>query len=490
MTTDVLLVGGGVMSATLGMLLHRLDPSLKLVMAERLPAVALESSDAWNNAGTGHAGYCELNYTPQGADGEVSIERALKINAAFEVSLQFWSALAEQDVLPDPHAFIRAVPHCSVVWGERDVAFLRKRHERLSWHHLFSDMRYSEDAAEIGSWMPLVMQQRQGGQPMAATRVDYGTDVDFGVLTRSLVSALQQQANFELKLGHGVRGLRKQSNGRWRVTLESRAQGRVEIDAGFVFLGAGGGALPLLQKSGIPEGRGYGGFPVSGQWLVCHNPEVIAQHHAKVYGMAPVGAPPMSVPHLDTRIIAGKPALLFGPYAGFSTRFLKQGSLLDLAASVRPGNLKSMLGASLHNLDLTRYLVGEVVQTHAQRMDTLRGFYPEARDTDWTLDTAGQRVQVIKRDARQGGRLEFGTEIVAAGDGSLAALLGASPGASTSVAAMIEVIERCFSERMEGTEWHGRLKQLVPSYGECLINDAGLLGRVRPWTLETLGLQR
>jgi len=489
MTTDVLLVGGGVMSATLGMLLHRLDPSLKLMMTERLPAVAQESSDAWNNAGTGHAGYCELNYTPQGTDGEVSIERALKINAAFEVSLQFWSALVEQGVLPEPQAFIRRVPHCSVVWGERDVAFLRKRHERLSWHHLFSDMRFTGDAAEIAGWMPLVMQQRKAGQPLAATRVDYGTDVDFGALTRSLVGALMQQANFELKLGHAVRDLRKQSSGRWRVTLESRGHGRVDIDAGFVFLGAGGGALPLLQKSGIPESRGYGGFPVSGQWLVCHNPEVIARHRAKVYGMAPVGAPPMSVPHLDTRIIDGKPALLFGPYAGFSTKFLKQGSLLDLAASVRPGNLKSLLGASLHNLDLTRYLVGEVVQSHAQRMEALRRFYPEARDDDWTLAHAGQRVQVIKRDARHGGKLEFGTEIVAAKDGSLAALLGASPGASTSVAAMIDIVERCFAARMEEAEWRGRLKQLIPSYGECLINDAALLGRVRPWTLETLGLQ-
>lgn len=489
MTTDVLLVGGGVMSATLGMLLHRLDPALRIVLVERLPAVALESSDAWNNAGTGHAGYCELNYTPQGADGEVSIERALKINAAYEVSLQFWSSLTEQGVLPEPQAFIRAVPHCSVVWGERDVAFLRKRHARLSWHHLFSDLHYSEDAAAIAGWMPLVMQQRAGGQPLAATRVDYGTDVDFGVLTRSLVSALQQQANFELKLGHAVRDLRRRADGRWRVRLESREQGRVDIDTGFIFLGAGGGALPLLQKSGIPEGRGYGGFPVSGQWLVCHHPEVIAQHRAKVYGMAPVGAPPMSVPHLDTRVIDGKPALLFGPYAGFSTRFLKQGSLFDLAASVRPGNLKSLLGAGLHNLDLTRYLVGEVVQSHGQRMEALRRFYPEARDEDWTLANAGQRVQVIKRDDRLGGRLEFGTEIVASADGTLAALLGASPGASTSVSAMIGIIERCFPARMEGNEWQGRLKQLVPSYGECLINDAALLGRVRPWTLETLALR-
>lgn len=486
-SVDVLLVGGGVMSATLGMLLNRLDPSLKIVMVERLPAVALESSDAWNNAGTGHAGYCELNYTPQAADGEVSIERALKINAAFETSLQFWSSLVAQEVLPAPAAFIRAVPHCSVVWGAADAAFLRKRHERLSWHHLFSDMRFSEDAAEIAGWMPLVMQNRPAG-PLAATRVDYGTDVDFGVLTRSLVEALQRQGNFALRVRHDVRDLQKQANGKWRVRLDH--DGAIsELEAGFVFLGAGGGALPLLQKSGIAEARGYGGFPVSGQWLICDNPDVVQRHHAKVYGKAPIGAPPMSVPHLDTRIIDGKPALLFGPYAGFSTKFLKQGALTDLLASVRPGNLKSMLGAGLHNFDLTRYLVGEVLQTHAQRMEALRRFFPDARDDDWRLAHAGQRVQVIKRDAKQGGKLEFGTEIVAAKDGTLAALLGASPGASTSVAAMLEIIERCFAPHLEGAEWQGRLKQMIPSYGECLINDAALLGRVRPWTLETLGLQ-
>ncbi len=487
--TDVLLVGGGIMSATLGTLLMKLDPSLRILMVEQLERVALESSDGWNNAGTGHAGYCELNYTPQDADGRIGIERALAINASFEVSLQFWSTLVEQNALPSPEKFINATPHQSFVWGEADVDFLRRRHALLSAHPLFRDMRYSEDAGQLRAWMPLVMQQRDSSRKIAATRVDYGADVDFGALTRYLVQALGRHENFELFLNHAVSRLHRANNGRWQVEVQCGKSGASKsIDAGFVFLGAGGGALPLLQQSGIPEGRGYGGFPVSGQWLFCNNPDIIRQHHAKVYGKAPLGAPPMSVPHLDTRIIDGQPALLFGPYAGFTTRFLKQGSFTDLVASVKPDNLKSMLGAGWHNLDLTRYLVGEVFQSHRQRMEALRNFFPAARDDEWTLATAGQRVQIIKRCTTQGGKLEFGTEIVAAQDGSLAALLGASPGASTSVPAMITVLERCFGERMHDAGWKAEMQRMIPSYGAPLIDDATLLQSVRSRTLTTLAL--
>jgi malate dehydrogenase (quinone) len=477
---DVLLVGGGVMSATLGTLLARLDPDLEIAMAERLDAVALESSDGWNNAGTGHAGYCELNYTPQQPDGSVAIQRALGINAAFEVSLQLWSSLVEQGALPTPGKFINPTPHASFVWGEADVAFLRERHARLSAHPLFEDMAYSEDHATIREWMPLVMGQRSAGQQVAATRVSYGSDVDFGALTRHLVAALQKNACFELMLNAGVVDLYRQTDGRWRVRLEN---GRTLI-ARFVFLGAGGGTLPLLQKSGIPEGRGYGGFPVSGQWLVCRNPDIARHHHAKVYGKAPLGAPPMSVPHLDTRIIAGQPALLFGPYAGFTTKFLKQGSFLDLVASVKPNNLNSMLAAGRDNMDLTRYLIGEAFQSHKTRVGALRQFFPEVRDEEWTLAHAGKRVQIIKH-----GKLEFGTEVVTAADGSLAALLGASPGASTSAQAMLGIVERCFAGRMQDAEWQRRMKALVPSYGQSLVDDADLLRRVRARTLDILKLR-
>lgn len=486
---DILLVGSGIMSATLGMLLRQLDPALRILMVERLDEVGQESTNGWNNAGTGHAGYCELNYTPQRADGSVEIQRALGINANFEISLQFWSWLVAQQVLPNPRSFINPTPHLSFVWGKADVAFLRQRFECLRQHHLFQDMAYSEDPAVLAGWMPLVMQQRATNEAVAATRVGYGSDVDFGSLTCGLVGALQQHEYFSLKLGHAVTGLQQRADGQWRACLrDNRSKKSSAITAGFVFLGAGGGALPLLQQSGIAEGKGYGGFPVSGQWLVCNKQHIIQQHHAKVYGKAPLGAPPMSVPHLDTRIINGKSALLFGPYAGFTTKFLKQGSFLDLLTSIKPSNFKPMLSAGRHNLELTRYLIGEAFQSHQARVDALSRFYPQANAADWTLAAAGQRVQIIKQCGKQGGKLEFGTEIVTAGDGSLAALLGASPGASTSVHAMISIIERCFKSRIQSNEWQDNLKAMVPSYGTSLIEDAALLKSVRQHTLQTLQL--
>ncbi len=485
---DILLVGGGVMSATLGMLLQQIDPSLQMLLVERHDQVATESSNGWNNAGTGHAGYCELNYTPQKADGSINIDRALAINSAYEVSLQFWSRLVEQGHLPAPQTFINPTPHLSFVWGDKDVRFLRQRHAQLRAHPLFEDMEYSEDAAVLREWMPLVMAQRDPAQAVAATRVRYGTDVDFGSLTRNMVEALKNHPGFALMLDCPVTNLRQTKNGRWLVHVLDEAGGRTKsIDAGFVFLGAGGATLPLLQKSGIAEGRGYGGFPVSGQWLVCNNHDIIHQHHAKVYGKAPVGAPPMSIPHLDTRIINGKPALLFGPYAGFSTKFLKAGSPLDLLSSVRAGNVKSLLAAGLDNMDLTRYLIKQALQSHRQRVQSLSRFYPAAREQDWSLATAGQRVQIIKQCDQRGGKLEFGTEIVTSADGSLAALLGASPGASTAVQTMIEVIERCLGGRI-GADWQDRLREMVPSYGASLIDNAALLHNVRQRTLATLSL--
>ncbi|MFC3679597.1 malate dehydrogenase (quinone) [Bacterioplanoides pacificum] len=484
---DALLVGSGVMSSTLATLLKKLDPTINILMVERLDQVAAESSDGWNNAGTGHAGYCELNYTPQDANGDVSIDRALTINANFEMSLQLWSSLIDLGELPQAQQFIHPTPHISFVWGEDNVAFLRQRHQKLSAHHLFADMEYSEDPAVLAEWMPLVMVGRDKNEAVAATRVPYGADVDFGSLTRQLVDNLQQQSGFELKTAHEVYALQKQ-NDHWHVSLKNRSTGRHEsIQAGFVFLGAGGGALPLLQKSNIPESKGYGGFPVSGQWLVCHDESVIRKHHAKVYGKAAIGAPPMSVPHLDTRIINGKPALLFGPYAGFTTRFLKAGSSLDLIRSVRANNLKPMLDVGINNMDLTRYLISEVMQSHNDRIATLKHYLPDARAEDWTLAQAGQRVQIIKKDDSGRGKLEFGTELVAAQDGSLAALLGASPGASVATKAMIEVLERCFPERMN-SGWQQALKELVPSYGESLIADGQLLQKIRQHTLTTLGL--
>ena len=489
-TVDALLVGAGAMSTTLAMMLNKLDPSLKICMVERLDHVANESTDGWNNAGTGHAAYCELNYTPEEGEGKVNISKALEINASFEVTLQFWSYLVKTGALPSPSEFINRTPHKSFVWGQKNVDFLRQRYELMSAHHLFTGMEYSEDPAKLAEWMPLVMAERKGKDPVAATHVQHGSDVDFGSLARNMVSHLEKQDNFELLLGHSVEDMQRSSTGGWSVLLEDNKSGEVtRVRSKFVFLGAGGGALPLLQKSEIPECEGYGGFPVSGQWLVCTKPEIANQHHAKVYGKAAIGAPPMSVPHLDTRVINGERALLFGPFAGFTTKFLKQGSKMDLPASVKVNNLKPMVSVGLNNMALTKYLISEVFQSDKSRMDSLREYFPAAKDEDWTLANAGQRVQIIKKDDKGKGKLEFGTEIVAAADGSLAALLGASPGASTATQTMIDVIERCFSDKLDSDGWKERLKTMIPSYEESLIEDAELLQTIRQDTLNTLELK-
>jgi malate dehydrogenase (quinone) len=490
---DILLIGGGIMSATLGVLLHHLDPKYRITMIERLPDVALESSDALNNAGTGHAGYCELNYTPQSESGKIEIARALTINAHFETSLQLWSSLVQHDILPKPEHFIHQTPHLSFVWGKDNVAFLKQRYDLLKQHHLFEAMQFSDDFATLKSWMPLIMQDRTDNAPMAATYVKHGADVDFGAITRHLVSYLKQQAHFTLLTDTSVKQIKKAqkpvTDNSWHVQLQHHATTKMQtVKADFVFIGAGGGTLPLLQKTGIKESIGYGGFPVSGQWLICQNPEIIQQHHAKVYGKAPVGAPPMSVPHLDTRIIDGKPALLFGPFAGFTTKFLKAGSKLDLAKSIKKNNIKAMVGVGKKHTDLTKYLLKEATQTHEQRMNSLRTFMPQAKSADWSLAHAGQRVQIIKQCDTDWGRLEFGTEIVHAEDGSLAALLGASPGASVSAKAMLDVIERCFQQQLAQQDWARKLKQLVPAYGQSLINNADLLRKTREHTHKTLHL--
>ena len=489
---DVTLVGGGIMSATLAMLIHRLDPSLHICMIEQLPEIALESSGALNNAGTGHAGYCELNYTPHDKNGNVQIQRALEINAAFEVSLQFWSHLVNADSQNiQSKSFINRVPHLSAVWGENNIDYLKARYSLLKSHHLFAEMQWSEDNQTLLDWMPLMMNGRAAEPRLAATRVEHGADVNFGALTRTLVSYLQKNANFELLTNTKVIDLHRGHGAKkpWTIKVKNRNNAAKQaIESPFVFLGAGGIALHLLQQSGIEEAAGYGGFPVSGQWLICQNQDLIQQHHAKVYSLATVGAPPMSVPHLDTRIIDGKMSLLFGPYAGFTTKFLKHGSRLDLVKSVKTNNLKSLIGAGANNFDLTKYLVKEVFQNQNQRMQSLQAFIPNARTEDWTLAHAGKRVQIIKRCHHKWGKLEFGTEIVAAADGSLAALLGASPGASVSVKTMLEVLERCFPQQMQSAAWQDKLKTMIPSYGRSLITDANLLASVRKQTLTTLNL--
>lgn len=483
---DALLVGAGIMSATLAALLKELDPNLRLEMVELRSSGAVESSNPWNNAGTGHAGLCEMNYTPQAADGSVCIKKAVQINSQFEVSKQFWAHLVAKGALSSPKQFINPIPHMSFVHGDRDVSFLRKRHEALSQHHGFASMRYTEDKAAMEQWIPLMMRGRDASEHIAVTRVDGGTDVNFGTLTDQLIRHLGRQEGNTFRCSQRVTGLKRNGKG-WRATIKNPTTGEVrQVQARFVFLGGGGGALPLLQMSGIPEGHGYGGFPVSGQWLRCDAPEIAQQHNAKVYSRASKGAPPMSVPHLDTRVVDGKTALLFGPYAGFSTKFLKHGSYLDLPRSVRPGNIGPMLAAARDNMDLTRYLIKEVRQSEEQRFAALLKLYPEAEVANWRLEIAGQRVQIIKKDAKRGGILQFGTELVASADGSIVALLGASPGASVSVPVMLDLIDRCFADRK--AEWGPRIAEIFPGREQELQVNAPLYREVNKRSSQLLEL--
>jgi malate dehydrogenase (quinone) len=487
---DVVLVGAGIMCTTLAVFLKELEPGLNIVMFETLDGAAEESSDAWNNAGTGHAALCELNYTPERSDGSIDISKALEVNVEFDLSRQLWSYLVKKGAIADPQSFIHPVPHMSFVRGDENVAFLKKRYQALTGHHCYQGMEYSEDKQQLSEWTPLVMEGRDPGERVAATRMITGADVNYGALTRELLRYLQGLEGFTVHFSHHVTDLRRSPNGLWRIDGKGAISGTPRsATAKFVYLGAGGGALPLLQKSEIPEGKGYGGFPVSGIWLRCDDPAVNKRHHAKVYGKAAVGSPPMSVPHLDTRVIGNQHSLLFGPYAGFSTKFLKHGSLLDLFMSIRPGNIGPLLAVARDNFDLTKYLIGQVLQTSRQRFATLQDYYPTANPKDWRLEVAGQRVQIIKPDPQRGGVLEFGTELVSAADGSLVALLGASPGASTAVWITLNVIERCFKDRLKPDGWLPKLKELIPSYGQSLIDDAALCRRVRAETAAVLHLQ-
>jgi malate dehydrogenase (quinone) len=493
---DVVLIGAGIMSATLGVFLKELEPSLSVLMFETLHDCGLESSDGWNNAGTGHAANCELNYTPQRADGSVDISKALEVNTEFDISRQLWSFLVSKGAIPEPRAFLHPCPHMSFVWGDANVAFLRARYVEMSAHHCYHGMEYSEDHANIAAWAPLIMEGRDAAQPVAATRMITGTDVDYGALTRLLVQHLGKQPGFSVHYNRKVTGLERDGDGRWLVSAQNTSTGSVEtISAKFVFIGAGGGALPLLQKSGIPEGKGFGGFPVSGIWLRCDVDEVSQRHHAKVYGKAASGSPPMSVPHLDTRIIGGKQSLLFGPYAGFSTRFLKHGSLDDLFASLSADNIIPLLDVARDNLQLSEYLIGQVMQSADHQFATLQQFFPKAVKQDWTRAVAGQRVQTIKPHMSSGwfkheeGVLEFGTEVVSAADKSIVALLGASPGASTAAFIALEVLQRCFDRELTQGGWLPRLRNIIPTFGIDLTRDADACRRTRAATAATLKIE-
>lgn len=482
--TDVALVCAGIMSATLGALIKQLQPDWTISLFERLDAAAAESSDPWNNAGTGHSALCELNYTPQTADGDVNIDKAISINEQFQVSRQFWAHAVDQGILGSPSEFINPIPHVAFTHGDAGVEYLRKRYDKLSRETLFEGMEFIDDPTEFTNRLPLMSAGRDFSDPVALNWFTQGTDVDFGALTQQLLNFVGQGG--DIFYGHSVTNLSKQSDGSWIVKVKNRRTGeKLKVHAKFVFVGAGGGALNLLQRSGIKEAKGFGGFPVSGEFFRCTNPDLIDEHHAKVYGQAAVGAPPMSVPHLDTRVINHKPGLLFGPYAGWSPKFLKSGKVTDLPASIKPGNLLPMVSIAPQEFGLLKYLISELAATRADRVNTLSEFVPRADGADWEIITAGQRVQVIRKTG-VGGTLEFGTAVVAAADGTIAGLLGASPGASTAVPAMLSVLEKCFPAQYGG--WSSKLSTMIPSFGQKLSGNRDLYRQVWDWTNASLQL--
>ncbi|WP_406685709.1 malate:quinone oxidoreductase [Rossellomorea vietnamensis] len=485
--TDVILIGAGVMSATLGVILKELAPEWEITVFEKLAKPGEESSNEWNNAGTGHSALCELNYTSEKPDGSIDITKAIKVNEQFQLSRQFWSYLVNRNLIGKPQDFIMPIPHMSMVQGEENVEFLKKRLEALSASPLFEGMEFSDDPDKLMEWIPLIMDGRESDEPIAATKIDSGTDVNFGALTRKLFDHLSDKG-VEINYNHSVEDIKRKSDGSWEVKVHDMDGIKMEYHtAKFVFIGGGGGSLPLLQKTGIPESKQIGGFPVSGLFMVCNNPEVIEKHHGKVYGKAKVGAPPMSVPHLDTRYIDNKKSLLFGPFAGFSPKFLKTGSNMDLITSVKPNNLFTMLAAGVKEMGLTKYLIQQVLLSNEKRMEELREFIPNAKSEDWDIVVAGQRVQVIKDTEAGKGTLQFGTEVVSSADGSVAALLGASPGASTAVHVMLEVLDKCFPQHMK--EWEPKIKEMIPSYGVALGENPELFREIHTSTAKALGLR-
>ncbi|MEG3111942.1 malate dehydrogenase (quinone) [Pantoea sp. T14] len=488
--TDVLLIGGGIMSASLGTWLEELQPDWKQVMVEKLDGVALESSNGWNNAGTGHSANMELNYTPERADGSIDVSKALEINEAFMISRQFWTAQVKSGVLKNPHSFINSTPHMSFVWGD-NVEFLSKRYEALQKTVLFQGMKFSTDHKQIAQWSPLIMEGRDPQQKVAATWTPVGTDVNYGEITRQLIGSLKKNENFKLETSSEVTDFKRNGDNSWHVTIKDGKSGEErEVDAKYVFIGAGGGALKLLQKTGIPEADNYAGFPVGGSFLVTENPVLANRHNQKVYGQASVGAPPMSVPHLDSRFLDGKKVVLFGPFATFSTKFLKNGSLFDLLSTTTTKNVVPMTHVGLDNFDLVKYLVGQVMLSEEDRFEALKEYYPNAKKEDWKLIQAGQRVQIIKKDADKGGVLKLGTEIVTDQQKTVAALLGASPGASTAAPIALSVVQKLFPEQFKTPEWQEKVHKFVPSYGKKLNDDAALAQSVWDDTAATLQLTK
>lgn len=483
---DVVLVGGGIMSATLGTYLNELEPDWNIRMYERLDQVGEESSKGLNNAGTGHSGFMEMNYTSE-KDGKMDISKAVDTASQFEVSKQFWAHAVKNGTLDEPKTFINPVPHIAFVWGD-GVDFLKKRYAAMIQNPLFEGMKYTDNVEEIKQWAPLVMQGRDPSQKVAATRMDVGSDVNYGAITTQLVGHLNQQEKFKLETSTEVTGISQNQDKTWTVSFKNlKTKAESHVKTRFVFIGAGGAAIKLLQMTGLEETKQYAGFPIGGIFLMTDNPKVTAAHTAKVYGRPELGAPPMSVPHIDTRYIDGKKYVLFGPFATYSNKFLKHGSQFDLIDTTNKNNVIPMASIGLENLDLVKYLVSQVAMSDKDKFEELKKYYPDAKFEDWKPNQGGQRVQIIKKVPGKDATLQFGTEIFASKDGSVTALLGASPGASTSPYIMLNLMEKAFPEQVKG-KWNPKLQEIVKSYGQDLSSNPALLDQIRTDTSSTLGL--
>lgn len=486
---DIILVGWGIMSGTLWVLLKKLQPDLSIVVLERSYAVGYESSDTLNNAGTWHSAFCELNYTPEKPDGTIDITKANAIVEKFELSKQRRAYMVEQWHFDDGASFINQVPHMSLVFGESNRIFLKKRFEAMQSNHLFHGMQYSQDTKVLQKWFPLAMRWRSHTDVISATRMNIGVDVNFWILTRNLFQYLENYNDVDILLNHEVTNLMQLQDGAREVAINNRnSVGTVKstMKAQHVFLGSWWMAIPLLAKSGIPEWKWYGWFPVDGQRLICTNKKIIDQHQGKVYGKASVWSPPMSVPHLDTRYVNGKKSLIFGPYAGFTTKFLKQWSRTDLFRSLTRSNLIPMIATGIRNRSLTQYLVREVTQSWKSRFDALRAYYPEADEKDRYCAYAGKRVQIIKKDKKKWWVLQFGTEVVVSADKTISALLWASPWASTTVSIMLELLEKAFPKQMKSTQRQTILKEMMPSFGSYMRDNIWLTKKIRAYTHKVL----
>ncbi|CAM3286554.1 malate dehydrogenase (quinone) [Paracoccus nototheniae] len=488
---DVAIIGGGIMGATLGAMLGQLQPGFRMAMFERLDAPALESSGVWHNAGTGHSALCEPNYTPI-RDGRMVIDNAVRINEQFQVTRQFLASMVRLGEMGAPRSFLNSVPHMGFGIGAENVDFQRQRHEALTANPLFAGMEYSADAGRIAEWAPLLTEGREAAQPIAATWHPLGTDANWGEVTRQLVASYIAKDANRLHLNTEVEDIARNADGSWRITFRATNGDTAAraIDATHVFNGAGGAALLMLQKSGIPESRLYGGFPVGGSFLTHEDPAIADRHLSKAYGRAAAGSPPMSVPHLDTRYVDGVRKLAFGPFATFSTNFLMQDSFTGLFRSMNTANLRPMMDVGIDDFGLVTYLAGQVVQTQSSRIDQVREYFPDAPSEGWTLTQAGQRVQIIKRTETGGGSLQFGTELVTSQDGSFVSLLGASPGASTAPSIMLDALQRMFPDRFASAAWQNRLRDLVPSFGTALADDPRQLANAWAYSTEMLALRR